>query len=294
MSADYTTTGLIANAKRRGAIPVGSGLTTSELLQVLSEQLRTYIPAFLKNIREEYIIATLSIAVTSGTVAAPRRAVGAAFRSLQWTLSDGTLKPLVRIEPERRSNYALTGEPVGYVFQGNNILLVPAPTSGTVVLGYQQRPGQLVLSTSCAVFTTASSTTARNCTAIPASIVAGAVVDLVSTTPNFKLLAMDMVISSVVSGLVTFTTALPSDLAAGDYLALAHETPIPQMPFELFDLLAQATAFQVASDTGSTRLPAIEKALKRLEEQMTTLLSPRSDGSARPIISKSRLGYRGL
>ena len=51
MSADYTTIGLLANMKRRGFIPAGCGLTTSDLLQILTSELRNYIPAFLKGIR---------------------------------------------------------------------------------------------------------------------------------------------------------------------------------------------------------------------------------------------------
>ncbi len=127
MSVDYTTVGLIANTRRRASLPEGSGFTDNDFLQVLSEQLRNYIPAFLKGIREEFIIAQASATVTAATVPIPTRACGAALRTIAWTMSDGTLRDLARIEPERRNDYgSSTGEPVGYVFQGNNIILVPA------------------------------------------------------------------------------------------------------------------------------------------------------------------------
>ncbi len=433
MSADYTTTGLIRNAKRRGFIPTGSGLTTSELLEVLSEQLRNYIPAFLKGLREEYLVASLNIAVTSATVPAPQRAVGAAFRTIGWVRGDGTVDPLSRIEPERRRDYPLTAsEPAGYMFQGNNLLLVPGVTSGTVVVTYQQRPGQLVLPTDCAkvtaitegftgVITEASAralpydggsgplnsatsivgdnsgatgtravtglsesagtmfltsvtgafdaveqliggdwdgdSTATDFPAIfvaapatgfevgrivvgdtseavgtisvryvdpggvfvalgltsvagtfqaepvtinalvtveakPADFLDATLYDFVSHVPNFEATALDASGLSWASLVATMSPALAALLAVGDYLCAAEETCIPQIPLEIHDLLAQAGACQVASDTGSTRLGAIRDALKELRDQLTIILSPRNDGSSRPIVNRSNLGRR--
>ncbi len=299
MSADFTSIGLIANAKRRGAIPTGSGLTTSDLLQVLSEQLRTYIPAFLKGIREEYIIAELDIPVTSEIVPIPARACGIALRTVSWRLSDGTLgPPLPRIEPERRGDYAgiSATAPCGYMFRGNNCVLLPSVTSGTLVVSYQQRPGQLVLPTDCGVIDSwVNSTTLLIAGTPPDSIAPDVICDIVSHSPNFSMLAMDVTVVSVTpSGpdtLVVLSSA-PATAMEGDFLCLAGETPIPQLPYECFDLLAQAATWQIASSTGSTRANALKDALKEVRDQTTMLLSPRSDGSARVVVSRSRLGHR--
>lgn len=293
MSADYTTTGLIANCRRRGAIPVGSGLTTVELLRVLSEQSRTYIPAFLKGIREEYTVAELNITVTSATVPIPARACGAALRSIAWLQSDGNVgPPLARIEPERRSEYPGTASaPSGFMFQGNNCILLPSVTSGTLVVSYQQRPGELVLASDCAVAAAATNGALLGITgSLPTTFVAGTVCDIVSHAPNFKLLAMDAVISIVTGSVITFTAALPTDIVGGDFLCLANETCIPRVPIECLDLLAQAAAMEIAQSTGSTRLGAIKDGLRDLRAQVEMILSPRADGSARVIVSRSRLG----
>lgn len=291
MSADYTTVGLLRNLKRRGFIPAGSGLTTSELLEVASEQLRNYIPAFLKGIREEFIISELSFTIpATGIVPVPVRAVGAALRSVEWVRSDGTRKPLNRIEPERAGGYPLTSsEPFGYRFLANNLIMVPyAP--GTLILSYQQRPGQLVLPTSCGLATGVSGSDINATGLFPDTMVAGTLVDLVSATPNFDLIGADLEIASVSLGTVTLVDPVPAAFAVGDYVCLATETPIPQLPLEVQDLLAQASALAIAHATGSTRTATIEAELKTLREQVTMILTPRSDGSARPVISKSRLG----
>lgn len=294
MSVDYTTIGLLRNAKRRGFLPTGSGLDSSALLEVLSEQLRNYIPAFLKGLREEYLVASLSIAITSATVPVPARAVGAALRTAKWTGTDGAKRQISRIEPERRQDYELTGScPSAYYFEGNNLILVPAVTSGTLVLAYQQRPGQLVLPSACALITginTGTHTLAFD--SVPSTFLDSELYDFVPPRGNFTAIQIDTSVDSVTSTTMVLTDAVPTGLHVGDYVCLAGETCIPQLPSELHDLLAQAAAYQVASDTGSTRLPSISDALARLEKQLSVILSPRNDGSARAIVNRSSLGVR--
>lgn len=297
MSADYTTVGLVANCKRRGFVPSGSGLTTSEILQILTEQLRNYITSFLKGIREEYVIAELDIPITSATIPVPARAVGAALRTIAWRDSGTGLlrRQLSRIEPERRSDFSTApanGEsPWGYMFQGNNIILLPAVTTGTLVVSYQQRPGQLVLPTSCAELVSLNSPDSWNVVSTPSEIQVGTLCDIVSATPNFKLLAADVEVAAVYPTAVHFVDDLPTDLGAGDFICLANETPIAQVPYEVHDLLAQAAALEIAQATGSTRLEAIRTGLTDLRAQVTMILSPRTDGSSRPIVNRSFIGY---
>lgn len=297
MSVDYTTVGLIANCKRRASLPAGSGFTDNDFLQVLSEQLRNYIPAFLKGIREEFIIAQASATVTSATVPLPARACGAALRTVSWTMPDGSLRDLPRVEPERRHEYGVDGsEPRGYMFQGNNVILLPAVTSGTLVVSYQQRPGQLVLPTSCGTVATLEDAYTLGFSSLPADFTDARVYDIVEPVANFKLFGMDLAVNNVTHNsdptpsYVEFTDTVPSGVYEGCYVCLAGETPIPQIPYEVHDLLAQAAAYNIAASTGSTRTGAIKEALKDLREQVTTLLSPRSDGSARVAVSRSRIG----
>lgn len=294
MSADYTTVGLLANCRRRGFLPSGSGTTDAQLLEVLTEQLRTHVTAFLKGLREEYIIATLTISVTSATVPVPARAVGAALRTVGWLEADGSVTPLVRIEPERRNNFPVSDStPAGYMVRGNNLLLVPAATTGTIVVTYQQRPGQLVLPTACAAITGIDTgTKTLSFTSLPNTFLDSEVYDFVPPRPNFDAIQLDTSVDLVTPTTMVLTDAVPAGLHTGDYVCIATETCIPQVVLEAHDLIAQAAASQLAQSSGSSRKDAIADALKALREQLTVLLSPRVDGSSRPIISKSRIGYR--
>lgn len=280
--------------KRRGFIPSGSGLDTSDILQILTEQLRNYIPAFLKGLREEFIIKQLSVTVTSGTVPIPVRACGVALRTIGWTCADGTVRPLTRIEPERRQDWpASGGEPQGYMFQGNNVILFPPASAGTLVVSYQQRPGELVATTDVGAITAIDAGT-RTLTfdSLPSTFTDAKVYDIVSSAPNFDLLGLDVSVDAATATTLQLTEAIPAGVFEGNYVCLATETCVPQLPLECFDLLAQAAAVEIAQSTGSSRLQALKDGLKDLREQVAMILSPRSDGSARVIVNRSGIGRR--
>lgn len=310
LSIDVTTTGLIASIKRRGYISAGSGLENSDILQYATEELRGYITAFLKGIREEFIVTTLDISITSGTIAAPVRAVGAALRTIGFVMSDGRVRFLPRIEPENAGQWAgQTGEPVGYMFRGNSIILLPTPSSGTLRLTYQQRPGQLVSTDECGLISSVSASGGGMVTlvtrpdgfntvnAFDINTTTG-VYDFVKGTANFTAPVLDFTCSIGASDWTGTTCVVGTSnealLAIGDYMCLAGETCIPQIPTEVHDLLAQATAYKIAQATGSKRVDFIKAGLDELNKQMTLILSPRSDGSARPIVSRSRIGLRNV
>lgn len=291
MTVDNTTTALVAGVKRRGFLPVGSGLEAADILEYASDELDVFIPAFLKSIREEYLVATLDLDAAGGVIAAPARAVGAAFRSIGRLMTDGKVEPLNRIEPENAGSLTgQTGDAVGYMFQGNTIILLPAPTSGTVRLAYQQRPGRLVLPEACGLISAVGGTILDSATQWPSTFTTSTPLDVVSVAPNFTAAALDLQPITVDTDEIEFDADIPSTVFVGDYLCLAGETCIPQLPTEVHALLAQATALAIANATGSQRLAAIQKKFDDVLKDTRALLSPRSDGSARVVISRSRIG----
>ncbi len=113
---------------------------------------------------------------------------------------------------------------------------------------------------------------------------------MVPGTPNFQSLALDQT-GTFVGSVFTFDEGIPAGIAVGDYLCTAGETPIPQMPTEIHTVLAQRVAEKL-TENGSPRLPAIQAGLKQARDDATVLLSPRSDGSIRPIVSRYGAGSR--
>ena len=67
----------------------------------------------------------------------------------------------------------------------------------------------------------------------------------------FQSLGDDLAITAMPdSSSLTFTETLPTDLAVGDYVALAGKSPIAQIPYEAHHLLAQLGAIKVNEALG--------------------------------------------
>jgi hypothetical protein len=83
------------------------------------------------------------------------------------------------------------------------------------------------------------------------------------------------------------TSDLPSRLAVGDWISLAGETPIPQIPDELRPVLAQATAVGVNE---AMNLPGLDSARKTLDEMLkavSLLLTPRVTGAQKKVVQRN-------
>ena len=303
-SNPYTTEALLRSLRLRGFLPQGSGFNTADFLQLASEEQSLYVMAMLKGIREEYVVATLDIVVTSVTVPFPHRAAGAALRSVAWVVDSGNVPLLTRIEPELRNAYPATGDrPTAFMFEGNNVILVPAATSGTLRVQYQQRLSRLVLPDACGQIS-AINTGTRTVTLeddLPADFEVSQTYDylskydFVSNAPNFIIRGMDYVCTSLDSGAktLTFSADLPDDLHVGDWLCNAGETPIPQLPAEVHTLLGVRTAEVSLQGQGSARYPAVHAATPQARADAMALLAPRSDSSPRVIVRRGGPGWGG-
>jgi hypothetical protein len=262
------------------------------MLAILTADMELYLTSILKGIREEYLITTLTIPIVDGMVSIPGRAVGGALRSVERLDAHGKKIPVVRIEPERLVMYGgATGtDAFGYVLKGNKLILVPAQAGGSLEVSYQQRLGELVLPEACGLITNIVGSTIT-ISPLPASFTTSTLYDFVSSTPNFSTSAIDQTFSSVTGGTLVCDVAPPAALQIGDYVAPAGQSPIPQVPSEAHYLLAQKGAESIAAATGSTRLQAIQSALAQAKADTIALMSPRTDGSSRPIVNKYGPGF---
>jgi hypothetical protein len=75
--------------------------------------------------------------------------------------------------------------------------------------------------------------------ALPSTIVNGSTVDFVQYKSPNDLLAFESTITGVAGTVLTFAS-LPNDLAVGDYICLANQSPVPLIPEELHPVLTQA------------------------------------------------------
>jgi hypothetical protein len=297
----FTTTYLLESLKRRGMLPTTSEtLDAEDFLLTADGEMQSYILPLLLSVREEYLVAEKDISIVSGTASydIPARAVGSKLREVR-ILSGSDYVALSRIEPERVETTAASAYPGGYKIQGNKLVLVPTPnTSGTLRVTYFQRPNRLVGTTSVGEITAINTGTGVvTCSDIPTTFTTSLTYDFIKGTPGFDSLNIDKACTAVTtgaSGTITFATAnLPSDLAVGDFVCLAQESPIPQIPVELHPLLAQRVTAKCLEALGDDKAVLAMQVSEEMRKGALTLLENRVEGAPRIIVNKYGPGYVG-
>jgi hypothetical protein len=289
----YTTTYLLASLKRRGMIPSTAGtLTDADFLEMANEELQGATVEALMSLSEEYLVTTKDETIVSGTAAyaIPTRAVDAVLRDV--LISDGSsggYRSLPRIEPEREEEYTNSGGVQGYKVEGNYVVLIPSPTnSGTLRLKYPARPNRLVALTAVREITAINTGTKTvTVAAIPNTFTTSATYDLVKGTPHFDSLAIDQSVTVASGTSITFTNTLPTSLAVGDYVCLAGESPIPQVPVGAHQFLAHRVVFVVQEALGNVvAANRAEASAERIRVALQRKIQPRVPGSARIVINR--------
>lgn len=294
---DHTTTALLASLKRRGML-VGATdtLSDADFLAIATEEMQGYVMAWLVDLREEFRVADYDVATVSGTNAyrIPPRAAGDALRQVSY-LVNGVYVPLTLIRAEDVSQYSATGDPTGYYFMDNDVILVPSPTTAsTLRLAYHRRPSKLVATTAVATISSINGarTVITTAATIPSTMTSGVVLDVVDEYPGFKTLVMDAATTGTVSGTtITLSAALPASVAAGDYVCLAGESPVPQIPVETHPLLIQRTKYVCLESLGDKKAVNALATLERMEKQLMPLFTPRTKGGVRLLVNRYGPGW---
>src|SRR3990167_6114258 len=267
----YTTSDLLTNIKTRAAVPTSqSTFTTTKILAMADAEMRTYIMPMLISTREYYLAYDYETTVNaSGLYAIPTRAVGA--KLINACLIDGTSRlDLNWITEDElvRTDMTRLGSP-GIFLKRNTANLLP-PTShgfGSIRLTYNIRPGQFIETSSASQITAINTGTfTLTFASLPTAFLTSVNYDMVQQNPHFDALAIDQTATTITSTTMIFSS-LPSSLAVGDWVSIANQTCIVQVPVELQPLLEQKAANTLLRSQGDLEASAAgEKELKRMEE----------------------------
>lgn len=295
---DYTTTGLLASLKRRGMIPSSDeALATSDFLAIADEELQTYIVPLLISVREEYLVTSKDFTPDGSTYPIPPGAIGGKLRDVLISNGSGGFYALPRIEPERVENWGTTGGPVGYKLEGNNVVLVPAATpTGTLRMTFFRRPSHLVATSAVATITAINTGTSTATTNLnPSTFSTSQSFDFIKANPGFDALYESATATTATaSGTSWIGSVLSSNTAGaavGDYICLAGDSPVPQVPVELHALLSHRIVWRVLEALGDPKAAVAERTCDRLEKSVIKTLTPRVEGASRPIINYNGPGW---
>lgn len=299
----YTADDLVTQVRRGGMIPDASTEITAEvILAFLDEESRSVIAPWRRKLAgTDYRIdqEDQSIVAGTSTYRIPWRAEAGALRDVLYVDASGDAISLDRIPLHETDEYLAQRSPYwagpyGFCVEGDFVRLLPTPTTtGTLRLKYPRRPSRLVARTDAMLITNIVvqlfATTYSG--AEPDLFSAVTPLDIVQANPNFDLFARDVLPASVSTGSsVTFATSPSAEVAPGDYLALAGETPVVQLPVELHPVLVAlgvARALEADGDREGANA-AYERGLVRLQG-MEALFTPRVEAKPRKSVNRASM-----
>ena len=293
----YTTTEFVEHVKTRAAVPTSqSTFTTAKILDLGDAEIRSYIVPIIISAQEYFYAHDTDITINStGVYDVPKRSVGG--KLINAALIDGNQRhdlDWITEEELIRTDETESGTP-GILFKKNKIHLIPAERHNfsTIRLTYPIRPGELVETSAAAKITaidTGTKTLSFSSGTIPSTFTTSKTYDLIQATPHFDHLAIDQSVTTITSTTMVFSTSLPTDLVIGDWVALATESPIVQVPLELHPLLEHkvaTTLVRAQGDLEHTR--AMEKELSLLEKRASNIYTPRIEKEGKKIVLRNRL-----
>ncbi len=314
MANQWLVSNLIRELKLRQLIVTSDdsseGFGVADFLMLANSVIRSTVVPILKKTREDYLIQREALAVTSGTdrYPLPTRAAAETLKAILYADPAGTYPPLERTTEEKAHGFCPSdGRPFGYYLQDDSVVLVPASTGdATVRFLYFARPNRLVdvdeVGQISAIDTNAGTVTFLGwdadpddpdytTTDAPAGFLAGATsYDLTKGTPGFRNLAMDISATRSTNVLTFDPDDLPAGLAVGDFVCLAGETAIPQIPAELHAFLSQEIGRTVLEGKGDKGAAQAEKTSEKMQANAESMLHNRVQATPKYITNPNAAG----
>ena len=287
---DFTSTGLIAQIKRRALIPTSQNLfTSSDIIDMLNEELQNRIVPYILNTREDYFLTYDEITQdgTQTEIDIPYDAIGNKINQITLytsTTDDSFFATIPRLTPSQINDYF-----GGYYIEGNKIKLYPkAIASGKLRIYYYKRPSEIVVSTRWAIVSTINTNTSIVCsTNLPANITTGSSIDIVKNIQPWDTTRETT--AGTVSGATVNLSNTP-DISVGYYVCSKDESPFAQIPQDTIPLLIQSVVVRMMEYMGDTNgLQSGLLTYAQMESDNRGLISPRVDAQPKKISVKNRL-----
>lgn len=310
MGFNFSSDALIQDIKRRTFMPISQITYNDEdILDFADEEIQIGIVPLLMSVREDYLVTYKEDTINSGQPSYDmhKRAIVQKLKDVTIVMANSdTNNPveisLPRIQSDQGPTRLLNNYP-GFFVRNNKVMLQNPDTFAGQKLRqyYFLRPSKLVTPiNACRITRVGPDTNSPALAAnqievglIPTGFGSDATftqtVDIVRNNPGFEILSMDAVASFNTNTLiVTFSslTSLPTGLEVGDWVCLAGETVVPQIPVEMHPILAQRAAVKVLEGMGdASNLQLAQGKLKEMEKAVLGLLSNRIEGEPQKIVN---------
>lgn len=310
VKAGLTTAALLKSIKRRAMIPDNQNtFTDQDFIDFLNEEMMIGIVPSILQLKEEYFIfrQITPLVAEKNNYSVPERALGSKLREVCFVdnpnIPVANEYEMTQIAIDDRytglSNGTGSADFTGFrrfYMLGSDVVLHPsvgpAPYGG-LAFYYYLRPNSLVKDNAVATVKNINRTTGEilietlpptfsNSTGI-------STFDFVRAKSPHNILDIDINSTQISTNSITFPVSkIPKDLEVGDYISLAGQSCIPNIPTELHMVLAQRVAQRVLEALGDTEgLNNATAKIAEMENKLTTMLDNRVEGAPRKVVNRA-------
>ena len=308
MALFLTSNSLITSVKRRAMIPENqSTFTTADFLDLANEEIITEIVPEILRLHEDYLMVTTSTPLLANTdrYVIPHRAIGNKLREVSFRDESGNVLEMTRVGIGDLPEYNLpfTQNRIhAYYIENNEIVLLPPQTGspiGSLVFTYYLRPNELVTEDRVATITNINTSTGEiTVNTVPSVFSINNTYDIIKAKSPHNTISLELTATAIntTTNTITFATSdLSSRLEVGDYINLACETIVPQIPADLHSMLAHKVAMRCQEAMGDLQaLQLSTQKERRIEDRLTNLIDNRVEDAPRKINNRHGHLRQGL
>lgn len=315
MANEWLVSNLIRSLQLRQLITTADsaadGYTTADFLRLINETVRSKFVPLLKRTREDYLITRETLTLTAGRdkYPLPKRAAAEALKAIQYEAGD-VWPPLDRVTEDTAHEHVgntSAGAPCAFYLQDDSAVFVPVPAGGeSIRFLYYFRPSRVVEADEVGEITAIDTTTGQvtvkawdedagafSSTTPPATFTTSATFDFVKGSPGFRCRAINLASSGVASNVLTFAAAdLPAGLEVGDFVCIAGETPIAQLPAELHPVLAHEVSRVLLEAKGDDKAKAAKETVKEMVTDAESMIQNRVQSAPKYVMNRNAPGHR--
>lgn len=306
---DYTTTGLIANIKRRITLPDAQNLYSGDdLIAFMGDELSSTIMPLVHSVQQEYWVMKVDVPLVQGQTnyTIPIRGITNGLRLVTLLDTNGNEIAFPMLRPEYTASSSSWLSPYtlsvlyGFELEDDHIVVFPQQVVSNPVMSVrfriERQPSQLcgVLDAAQVVSILGQVVTVNS---IPSDWLTSMTFDLINGQPAFQSKGDDFVVSvlNVGTSEITFTTTLPTNLAVGDWISIANTSPIPQIPYQMFPYFAQCVAgLCLAGLADQEPYQESQRKLAIMKEDLLKLMQPRDMGNVQTIVNRDGFYNNGV
>jgi len=272
----------------------------SDLVNIMDFEMSSKILPLIDNQAEEYFIVRGDIPYDQSIreYPLPVRATADKLRSVSFVDSSYNEIRIPRLRPEDvMSNVNATGLAInpalwGFYLQDDRVILYLGSYTGSsqaykfLRLRFVRMPSTLVQEAACGQITAVAGNIIT-VNSVPSTFTTTATYDIVSNSPQmFVSKGDDLTVTSIIGNVMTFTVTPPEPKGIpgpqiGDWVCLAMQSPIPQIPFKPgFQLLLQLSAskcLEIHGDTQGFNVAMSQAA--DMKNYFISVITPRVDGN---------------